>query len=68
MKDIIYEKNLLGRRPIGITNGTLTLKECQNCREVSELIAEIEIEGKKKRVCGDCYAGFLLEKELKLNN
>jgi len=30
MKSLIYEPDLLGKKVIGITNGKLTLKECQN--------------------------------------
>ena len=30
MKQLIYEKTLFGKNPIGITNGKITLKECRN--------------------------------------
>ena len=30
MKSLIYEKDLLGKRAVGITNGRLTIKECDN--------------------------------------
>lgn len=37
MKKLIYQENLFGKIPIGITNGKYTIKECSNL-EADEII------------------------------
>jgi len=40
------------------------MSKCQNCyqKEV-ELIAEIKVDGKIKKVCEECYEDYLIEQE-----
>ena len=40
------------------------MSKCQNCyqKEV-ELIAEIKVDGKIKKVCEECYEGYLITME-----
>lgn len=45
MKNILYTNNLFGKVPIGITNGNITLKECDN-KEADRTICKHHYSGK----------------------
>jgi len=48
MKQLLYQQNLLGKKPIGITNGGLTLRECSSA-EADEVIKRFHYSHKSTK-------------------